>query len=372
MSAPFCGARVRAAEAADPPRRAAGAPPNSPSNRSLRSAVPPASKPPGKPSNPPPRPARSPPAAAAAAETAAAERHLGIAVLVDLAAVVARALVLVGQDVIGLRDLAEALGGLGIVLVAVGVKLLGEAAIGLLDLGLARAALDSQPLIQIHAHALLRNSRCCLMHGLAAGAPQPRGALPWPTIPSPCSTPGSPRRGQRAQRPGGDGARHRRRRRPAVGADGAAEGPRARRLRLLHQPRQPQGRRARRQSACAPCCSTGSRCAARSAIEGPVEPVSEADADAYFATRGRDFAARRLGLRPVAPARRAGRPSRRGSKRCSERFDGQPCRARRAGRAIAWSAAADRILDRPRRTGCTSGACSPAHGDGWNESLLYP
>ena len=88
---------------------------------------------------------------AAAAAEAAAERHARIAVLVDLAAVVAGALVLVGQQVIGLGHLGEALGGLGIVLVAVGVQLLGEAAIGLLDLGLARPALDAQLLVKVHS-----------------------------------------------------------------------------------------------------------------------------------------------------------------------------------------------------------------------------
>ena len=60
-----------------------------------------------------------------------------------------RALVLVGQQVIGLRDLGEALGRLGIVLVAVGVQLLGELAIGLLDVGLARAARHAQRRIEI-------------------------------------------------------------------------------------------------------------------------------------------------------------------------------------------------------------------------------
>ena len=49
--------------------------------------------------------------------------------------------------------LAEALGGVGIVLVAVGMKLLGEAAVGLLDLRLARAALQPQALVQVQSHA---------------------------------------------------------------------------------------------------------------------------------------------------------------------------------------------------------------------------
>ena len=86
-----------------------------------------------------------------AGETAA-ERHLGISFFVDLDAVVARALILVGQHVVGVGHLAEALGGVRIVLVAVGVKLFGEAPIRLLDLGLGRAALQAQPLIKVECH----------------------------------------------------------------------------------------------------------------------------------------------------------------------------------------------------------------------------
>jgi hypothetical protein len=75
---------------------------------------------------------------------AIAERHLGIAFLVDLAAVVLRALVLVGEDVIGARHGGKALRRLGIVLVPVGVELLGELPVGLLDVGLPRIALHAQ------------------------------------------------------------------------------------------------------------------------------------------------------------------------------------------------------------------------------------
>ena len=58
-------------------------------------------------------------------------------------------------------------------------------------------------------------------------------------------------------------------------------------LRLLHQLREPQGPRS-----CWPiprprCCSTGSRCAARCACEGPVVADHAEEADAYFATRAR-------------------------------------------------------------------------------------
>ena len=76
----------------------------------------------------------------AARAPAIAEGHLGIALLVNFAPVVLGAFVLVGQDVIGAGDLAEALGRARVVLVLVRMQLLGELAIGLLDLGLARAA----------------------------------------------------------------------------------------------------------------------------------------------------------------------------------------------------------------------------------------
>jgi hypothetical protein len=75
---------------------------------------------------------------------AEAERRLGIAFLVYLAPVILGPLGLVRQDVVGAGDRRKALRGLGIVLVLVGMKLLGELAIGLLDLGLARVALDAQ------------------------------------------------------------------------------------------------------------------------------------------------------------------------------------------------------------------------------------
>src|SRR3546814_5712178 len=68
-------------------------------------------------------------AAKTTASAAIAERHGGIAVAVDLAAIILRALRLVGQQVIGLGDVGEFLRRLGIVLVLVGVQFLGELAI---------------------------------------------------------------------------------------------------------------------------------------------------------------------------------------------------------------------------------------------------
>src|ERR1044072_8725367 len=91
------------------------------------------------------------PRARTAGAESAAERHARVAILIDLASVVASPLVLVGQEVISLGDLGEPLGGLGIVLVAVGMQLRGQAAISLLDLGLARSALDAQLLVKVHS-----------------------------------------------------------------------------------------------------------------------------------------------------------------------------------------------------------------------------
>jgi hypothetical protein len=81
--------------------------------------------------------------------TAIAERRLGVAVIVDLAAIILCPLVLVGQQIVRRGDLAEAIRRLGIVLVAVGMKLLGELAVRLLDLGFVRAARHAQFLIQV-------------------------------------------------------------------------------------------------------------------------------------------------------------------------------------------------------------------------------
>src|SRR5206468_9498363 len=71
----------------------------------------------------------SPAAAVTAAAEAAPERHLRIAVLVDLAAVVLRPLILVHQQVVGGGDLRESLRGVRLILVPVRVKLLRQAAI---------------------------------------------------------------------------------------------------------------------------------------------------------------------------------------------------------------------------------------------------
>src|SRR6185503_6686329 len=118
-----------------------------------------------------------------------AERHLRVALFVDLAAVVSRALVLVRQQVIGRRHLGEPLGRVGLVLVAVGVKLLGEAAIGLLDLRLASAAFQPQSLVEVECHSspMPYRFRADQM-GCRSGAPKPKAKAPWQAIRSDCST----------------------------------------------------------------------------------------------------------------------------------------------------------------------------------------
>src|SRR3546814_13975135 len=83
-------------------------------------------------------------AAKTTASAAIAERHGGIAVAVDLAAIILRALRLVGQQVIGLGDVGEFLRRLGIVLVLVGVQFLGELAISGLDLRIACGLRNAQ------------------------------------------------------------------------------------------------------------------------------------------------------------------------------------------------------------------------------------
>jgi hypothetical protein len=77
-----------------------------------------------------------------------------VALGVDLAAVELGALVLVAEQVVGARRRREFLGRLRIVLVAIGMQLLGELAIGLLDLGLARAAGYTECRIGVCCHGL--------------------------------------------------------------------------------------------------------------------------------------------------------------------------------------------------------------------------
>ena len=320
--------------------------------------MPPASKPPGNPrSRAPPGAGRAPPGRSRRSRRRTASR---IAVLVDLAAVVARPLVLVGQQVIGLGHLGEALGRLGIVLVAVGVKLLGEAAIGLLDLGLARPALDARACWYRSMHALhAATDPLAFQMGCRRGRSKPKrrshGRRSLRLVRR------LVRRGEggRAQRSGGDGARDGRRRRPAVGAHGAAQGPWAGRLRLLHQRRQPQGRASWPPIPQAALALPLEVAAPPGAHRRPGRAgAGDAEADAYFATPQPGFAARRLGVRPVAPARQPRNVRARATTRCSQRFDGQPMPRPPHWGGYRVDPAAASNSGPTGRTACTSAGCS--------------
>ena len=149
-------------------------------------------------------------------------------------------------------------------------------------------------------------------------------------------------------------------RRAAVGADGAAEGPR----RSTASSSTPISTAARARS------SPPIRSAAllfhwkslrrQVRIEGPVEPVARGRGRRLFRDPRPRFAARRLGVGPVAAARQP-RDVRGALRGDDAAVRGRAtCPARRAGRGYRLVARADRILERPRRTGCTSAACSPA------------
>ena len=75
-----------------------------------------------------------------------------VALLVDLAAIVAGALVLVGQDVVGAGQPLEALLGPLVARIDVGMQLLGELAVGGLQLGLAGPFGNAQHFVEIIAH----------------------------------------------------------------------------------------------------------------------------------------------------------------------------------------------------------------------------
>ena len=64
----------------------------------------------------------------------------------------------VGEDLVGLGRLLELLLGLGVVVVDVGVQLAGEAAEGLLDLGLAGVPADAEHLVVVARHRRLSSS----------------------------------------------------------------------------------------------------------------------------------------------------------------------------------------------------------------------
>jgi pyridoxamine 5'-phosphate oxidase len=106
-------------------------------------------------------------------------------------------------------------------------------------------------------------------------------------------------------------------------------------------------------------------------VEGPVEPVAEAEADAYFATRSRDS---RLGAWASDQSRpldaRATFEARYEALRA--RYDGRD--VPRPPRWSGWRVVPDRIefwTDRPHRLH-ERRLFTRLEGGGWSEGLLYP
>jgi uncharacterized membrane protein len=88
--------------------------------------------------------------AGASARPAAAEAlEARLALGVDFTAVESLALVLVAQELMRRIELGKARRRLGIILVGVGMKFLGEPPIGALDVARARLAVDAQDLVGI-------------------------------------------------------------------------------------------------------------------------------------------------------------------------------------------------------------------------------
>src|SRR5262249_14189417 len=95
----------------------------------------------------------------AVAEAAAGKaREFRVAVGVDLAAVVRGALVLVGQEIVGSRNLGELLLRLGVGLVLIGVIGLGQLTISRLQVLLAHRTRNPEHGVGI-AHGFLRKNR---------------------------------------------------------------------------------------------------------------------------------------------------------------------------------------------------------------------
>ena len=106
-------------------------------------------------------------------------------------------------------------------------------------------------------------------------------------------------------------------------------------------------------------------------VEGPLEAVSDPEADAYFADPLAEFSAWRLGFVPVAPAGQHERRSKSASKMCSGALTRTECRGRLAG--AGFRVRPERIEfwdDRPHRL--HERRVFSATADGWTEGLLYP
>ena len=145
------------------------------------------------------------------------------------------------------------------------------------------------------------------------------------------------------------------RRRPPVGAHGAAQGRRRARLRLLHQLRQPQGARDGRDRPRQPAVLLARRSSARCASRARVEQVSDAESDAYFATRPLES---RWSVLRLAAERRHREP--RGARSRASSACARSLRRRRAAPRLVGRLPRRRRTSsssgRAARTGCTTGS----------------
>ena len=130
-----------------------------------------------------------------AIEIGKAEGSLRIAVLVDLAAIVAPSFVLVGEQVVGRGHGSEAFRRARLIRVTVGMILLGELAICLLDRGIVGIARDVQGLVWI-GHSIQSLSRPLI------ACDRPALQMRWQIVPSESSVrPEPPRLPSELDRP---------------------------------------------------------------------------------------------------------------------------------------------------------------------------
>ena len=106
-------------------------------------------------------------------------------------------------------------------------------------------------------------------------------------------------------------------------------------------------------------------------VEGPVEPVGDAEADAYFASRSRDS---QLGAWASDQSRpldsRATFEQR--YEEMAARFEGEPVPRPPRWCGFPADARAHRVLERPAAPAARAPAVHPGTASGWSEGLLYP
>ena len=147
---------------------------------------------------------------------------------------------------------------------------------------------------------------------------------------------------------------------PAQRAHGAAEGLRRARIRLLHQHREPQRARIGRSAEGSAAVSLEVARTGKCALRGPVERVTDAEADAYFAHAPAAGADRRLGEQAVGAAGKPAWRSKRRSRSPPPKFA-----IGTVPRPPHWSGyrltpLVDGVLAGPALTGCTTASSSGA------------